>query len=198
MQDRIDSSKLERTLNSTPRVPRGQFKRFIDADALDVREWQRLGALFCPAPWEQSVDLTDRVISDAIEDIGQIVLRIDAVHLSSLCRTPDYAELAPPSRRLPLVCVFIIRHSLTVDRLPTRTWEWPPSRRGPQRMPALQLVVHGAVVSDPVAGVLECVATTLANYAERVTAELAMCVPSEKLVRHSPAFGINRLMRRAA
>ena len=58
-------------------------------------------------------------------------------------------------------------------------------------MPALQLVVRGAVVLDPVAGVLECVAT-LANYAERVTAELAMCVPSEKLARHSPAFGINR------
>ena len=58
-------------------------------------------------------------------------------------------------------------------------------------MPALQLVVRGAVVIDFVAGVLECVAT-LANYAERVTAELAMCVPSEKLARHSSARGINR------
>ena len=57
-------------------------------------------------------------------------------------------------------------------------------------MPALQLVVRGAVVINSVAGVLECVAT-LANYAERVTAELAMCVPSEKLARHSPACGIN-------
>ena len=64
-------------------------------------------------------------------------------------------------------------------------------------MPALQLVVRGAVVMNFVAGVLECVAT-LANYAERVTAELAMCVPSEKLARHSPAFGINLPMPRAA
>ena len=57
------------------------------------------------------------MVSDAVEDIGQIGLRIDAAHLGGLCRTPDYAELAPPSRRLPLVCVYIIRHSLTVDRL---------------------------------------------------------------------------------
>jgi hypothetical protein len=64
-------------------------------------------------------------------------------------------------------------------------------------MPALQLVVRGAVDIDSVAGVLGYVAT-LANYAERVTAELAMCVPSEKLARHSPAFGINLPMPRAA
>ena len=57
-------------------------------------------------------------------------------------------------------------------------------------MPALQLVVHGAVVINSLPGVLECVAT-LANYAERVAAELAMRVPSKKLARHSPAFGIN-------
>jgi hypothetical protein len=90
--------------------------------------------------------LADRVVSDAVEDIGSLVgcvdrriaalvrrtprvaqigLRIDAAHLGGLCRTPDYAELAPPSRRLPLVCVYIIRHSLTVDRLPTWTGEWP-------------------------------------------------------------------------
>jgi hypothetical protein len=48
-----------------------------------------------------------------------------------------------------------------------------------------------------VAGVLGYVAT-LANYAERVTAELAMCVPSEKLARHSSARGINLSMPRAA
>ena len=62
-------------------------------------------------------------------------------------------------------------------------------------MPALQLVVRGAVVLDSVDGVLECVATP-ANYAERVTTELAMYVPSEKLARHSPAFGINRQTQR--
>ena len=57
-------------------------------------------------------------------------------------------------------------------------------------MPALQLVVHGAVAIDSLPGVLECVAT-LANYAERAAAELAMRVASEKLARHSPAFGID-------
>ena len=40
-------------------------------------------ALFCPAPREQGVDLADRVISDAVENIGQIGLRIDAAHLAS-------------------------------------------------------------------------------------------------------------------
>jgi hypothetical protein len=57
-------------------------------------------------------------------------LRIDAIQLTVLCRTPDYAELAPPSRRLPLVCVHIIRHSLTVDRLLTRTWGAAPFSTG--------------------------------------------------------------------
>ena len=42
------------------------------------RAWR---ALFWPAPWEQGVDLADWVISDAVEDIGQIGLRIDAAHL---------------------------------------------------------------------------------------------------------------------
>src|SRR5690242_6623699 len=36
--------------------------------------------LLCPAPGEQFVDPMDGVISDAREDIGQVGLRIDAVH----------------------------------------------------------------------------------------------------------------------
>jgi hypothetical protein len=45
-----------------------------------------------PGPREKLVELVDRVLSDAGEDVGEPRLRIDVIHLDGLCRPPDYAE----------------------------------------------------------------------------------------------------------
>ena len=98
-----------------------------------------------PAPWYQFIDpFLWPAIHQAREQVSEIRLRIDAIELTGLCRAPDYAELAPPSRRLPLVCVHIIRHSLTVDRLLTRTWGAAPFSTGTSENARIAtLVVHG-------------------------------------------------------
>ena len=67
----------------------------------------------CPKPGEQGIDLVDRMIGDASENIGQIGVRIDAAHLCRLCRMPDYAELTLPNLQFPLIFVHFVRHSLT-------------------------------------------------------------------------------------
>ena len=122
-QPPLEDLPWPRSVSSAPSVSVSRWPRFL------VWGSDLSGAILTIA-MGAGVDLADRVVSDAVEDIGQIGLRIDAVHLGGLCRTPDYAELAPPSRRLPLVCVYIIRHSLTVDRLPTRTWGVAPFSTG--------------------------------------------------------------------
>jgi ferritin-like metal-binding protein YciE len=62
-----------------------------DADALGV-------------PGQKLCDAVDGMIGDAVDDVAQIGLGIEAVRLGGLCRTPDYAErrsrTARPSRNL--------------------------------------------------------------------------------------------------
>jgi hypothetical protein len=50
-----------------------------EADSLDV-------------PGQELCDAIDRMISDALDQVPQIGLGIEAVRLGGLCRTPDYAE----------------------------------------------------------------------------------------------------------
>jgi hypothetical protein len=40
------------------------------------------------------VDFLDGMVGDSPDDVGQIGLGIDAVHLAGLCRAPNYAERA--------------------------------------------------------------------------------------------------------
>ena len=43
---------------------------------------------------QQVVDFLDGMVGDSPDDVGQIGLRIEAVHLVGLCRAPNYAERA--------------------------------------------------------------------------------------------------------
>jgi hypothetical protein len=59
----------------------------------------------------------------------------------------------------------------------------------------LRLFVRGVLAISSVTGVIECIVTA-ANYADRTTAELMIIVPSERLARHSPVFGIDSAAQR--
>jgi hypothetical protein len=43
-------------------------------------------------PWQQRVDPFDRIVSDPIMNLAQVVLGIEAVQFGGLCRAPNYAE----------------------------------------------------------------------------------------------------------
>jgi hypothetical protein len=45
-------------------------------------------------PWEQFIDAVDRVIGNALKNVGQVRTRIDIIELATSCRVPDYAELS--------------------------------------------------------------------------------------------------------
>jgi hypothetical protein len=47
-----------------------------------------------PVPGQEFGDAAGRVVGDAGEHVGKVVLRIEAVELGGLCRPPNYAERA--------------------------------------------------------------------------------------------------------
>jgi len=55
----------------------------------------------------------DGMFGDASEDVGQVDLRVDAVHLCCLCRPVNYAERSDLSPAILVISLSLARHSLS-------------------------------------------------------------------------------------
>jgi hypothetical protein len=51
-----------------------------------------LAELVGHVPRQQFLDPVDRVLSDALQNVFEVALRIDVIELARSCRAPDYAE----------------------------------------------------------------------------------------------------------